>query len=66
MNALVNVSGKALGDQVKEAVRRGIPYFIAYGENEAAEGRITLKVLAESREESLPAEEAAAVILGTD
>lgn len=54
VNVLVNVSDKALGDQVKEAVRRSIPYFLAYGANEAAEGTVKIKKLAESHEETLP------------
>ncbi len=53
VSTLVNGSGKSLGDQIKEAVRRKIPYFIAYGAQEADSGMITLKVLTESREESL-------------
>lgn len=53
VNVLVNVLDKGLGDQVKEAVRRGIPFFLAYGANEATSGSVTLKVLAESREEAL-------------
>jgi histidyl-tRNA synthetase len=53
VNVLVNVMDKSLGDQVKEAVRRNIPYFLAYGANEVQSGTITLKVLAESREETL-------------
>lgn len=59
---LVNVSSKSLGDQVKEAVRRTIPYFVAYGANEAETGQVTLKTLTESREDSLPASEVAAFI----
>lgn len=61
-NVLVNVTGKALGDQVKEAVRRQIPYFLAYGAQEAESGMVTLKVLAESKEEPLATERVAAFI----
>lgn len=53
INVLVNVSDKGLGDQVKEAVRRNIPYFLAYGANEAQTGTVPVKILAESREEML-------------
>ncbi len=56
VHVLVNVSSKALGDQVKEAVRRRIPYFIAFGESEATNNTVTLKTLAESTQEELPAE----------
>ncbi len=53
INVLVNMLEKGLGDQVKEAVRRTIPFFLAYGANEATGGTVSLKVLAESREEAL-------------
>ncbi len=65
VNVLVNLSGKSLGDQVKEAVRRGIPYFLAYGRDEAASGTITLKVLAESREEQLSVNDVSSFIRST-
>jgi histidyl-tRNA synthetase len=53
VNVLVNVTGKGLGDQVKEAVRRAIPYFVAYGESEATSGEVAVKTLAESSEERM-------------
>lgn len=62
VNVLVNVMDKSLGDQVKEAVKRKIPYFLAYGANEGEAGRVTLKVLAESREEPLALDAVAAFI----
>jgi histidyl-tRNA synthetase len=62
VNVLVNVSEKSLGDQIKEAVRRKIPYFIAYGGQESESGVVILKILAESREESLSLETLAAFI----
>ena len=55
VNVLVNVSGKSLGDQIKEAVRRGIPYFLAYGEEEAKTGSVRVKKLASGEESSLEA-----------
>lgn len=64
VNVLVNVTDKSLGDQVKEAVRRQIPYFLAFGANEAEAGKASLKVLAESREELLPLDTIASVITG--
>jgi histidyl-tRNA synthetase len=63
LNVLVNVSSKSLGDQVKEAVRRDIPFFCAYGENEAASGTLKLKELATSTEAALSEGEVAAFIL---
>jgi len=65
VNVLMNLSGKHLGDQVKEAVRRTIPYFLAYGAQEAESGTVTLKVLNESREEMLATGDVAAFITGT-
>lgn len=50
LHVLVNVSNKGLGDQVKEAVRRGVPYFVAIGEDEAKLKKAKLKTLASSEE----------------
>jgi histidyl-tRNA synthetase len=61
-NVLVNVMDKGLGDQVKEAVRRSIPYFIAYGETEAQSDEVSIKILAESREEKVDKAKAATFI----
>lgn len=41
----VNLTGKGLGDQVKDAVKRGIPYFLAYGKDEVANNAFRVKVL---------------------
>ncbi len=46
----VNLTEKSLGDQVKDAVRRGIPLFIAYGQNEVRQDLVRLKVLATGEE----------------
>lgn len=59
-NVLVHVSGKSLGDQVKEAVRRNIPYFLAYGADEALSGNVVLKSLADSAQEEVAADAVAA------
>lgn len=49
--ALVNTSSRGLGDQIKEAVRRGIPFFLAYGEHEAeSDAPLRLKRLATGEE----------------
>lgn len=50
LNVLVHTGGRALGDQVKEAVRRGIPYFVAIGEEEALYKRAKLKELSSGTE----------------
>lgn len=53
----VNLSDRALGDQIRDAVRRGIPLFAAYGADEAAGGSIRLKILSTGEEQGLPADE---------
>lgn len=60
---LVNAQEKALGDQVKEAVKRGIPYFIAVGAEESATGIFRVKDLAKSTEESVARDALASYIL---
>jgi histidyl-tRNA synthetase len=52
----------ALGDQIRDASRRGIPYFIAYGEQEAASGTVRLKKLDTSEERELPVAEVPSAI----
>lgn len=46
----VNLTEKSLGDQIKDAVKRNIPLFIAYGANEAASQTIRMKILATGEE----------------
>ncbi len=50
----VNLSGKSLGDQIKDAVKRGIPYFAAYGADELANDTLRIKTLATGEETGLP------------
>lgn len=58
VSVIVNSSGnKHLGDQIRDASRRGIPYFLAYGEQEAASGTVKLKTLETSAEEELNKEQ---------
>lgn len=49
----VNITDRALGDQIKDAVKRGIPLFVAYGANEIADNTIRMKILATSEEAGL-------------
>jgi histidyl-tRNA synthetase len=51
----VNLTDRALGDQVKDALKRGIPFFAAYGPEEVAKGEVRLKTLATSEEAVLSA-----------
>lgn len=45
-STFVNLTRKALGDQVKDADRRGISHFLAYGAEERQSGSVTIKTLA--------------------
>ncbi len=53
----VNLTEKNLGDQIKDAVKRGIPLFLAYGANEVASQTVRMKVLATGEEVGLPVSE---------
>ena len=50
----VNLTDRGLGDQIKDAVKRGIPFFAAYGADEVANNTIRMKTLATSEETGLP------------
>lgn len=63
VRTFVNLTERALGDQVKDAVKRGIPHFLAYGKDEAASGTLRLKTLALSTESSVSLSELANVII---
>lgn len=62
VRVFVNLSDRALGDQIRDAVKRGIPLFIAYGADEAANQTVRLKTLATGEEDVLPTSELAARI----
>ncbi|MDP2652399.1 MAG: histidine--tRNA ligase [bacterium] len=51
----VNLTDRTLGDQIKDAVKRGIPFFIAYGAQEIANNTVRMKILATGEEVALPA-----------
>ena len=53
----VNLTERALGDQIKDAVKRAIPFFVAYGANEVANNTIRMKILATGEETGLPSAE---------
>ncbi|MEK7114287.1 MAG: histidine--tRNA ligase [Patescibacteria group bacterium] len=53
----VNLTDRALGEQIKDAVKRGIPLFIAYGADEVANNTVRMKVLATGEEMGLPVSE---------
>ncbi len=53
VRTFLNLTSKSLGDQIKDAVKRDIPYFIAFGKNEASATEVKVKTLAESTEASV-------------
>ena len=55
MRVVVNLTEKSLGDQIRDAVRRNIPYFIAYGKDEATSGTLRIKALSTGVENAVPA-----------
>ncbi len=46
VRTIVASSGRSLGDQIRDASRRGIPYFIAFGEEENLSQTVRIKELA--------------------
>ncbi len=52
----VNLSGKRVGDQLRQADKMRIPFVIAVGENERNSGRYTIKNLETGAEITLPAD----------
>lgn len=53
----VNLADRTLGDQIKDAVKRGIPLFVAYGADEVANRTVRMKILATGEEQGLPVSE---------
>ncbi len=53
----VNLTDRSLGDQVRDAVKRAIPFFIAYGADEVANQSVRMKILATGEETGLPLSE---------
>jgi histidyl-tRNA synthetase len=54
IRTFMNLTEKSLGDQVRDAVKRRIPYFIAFGESEKDSGKVKIKELATSSETEVP------------
>lgn len=59
---MVNITDRSLGDQIREAARRGIPYFVAFGESEAQAAVVRVKNLESGFEQELPVAEVARAI----
>lgn len=56
VSVAVNISGKKLGDQIRQADKMKIPAIIAVGEKERDSGQYTIKNLATSRETTCSAD----------
>ncbi len=61
----VNLTSRALGDQIKDAVKRGILFFVAYGADEIKNQTVRLKTLATGEEIVLSVSELAARLRAT-
>lgn len=53
VRAFVNLTTKGLGDQIKDADRRGIPYFAAFGKDEMKSKKVRVKTLSSGSEKKL-------------
>lgn len=57
LRVMVNVMDRGLGDQVRDAVRRAVPFFVALGEQEAKSGTVRLKNLSAESEDAVSLDE---------
>lgn len=64
VRTFVNLRDKGLGDQVKDADRRSIPYFIAYGAEETKKGKVRVKHLASGKEKVIATKQVARFLTG--
>lgn len=53
IRTFVNLTSKGLGDQIKDASRRSIPYFTAFGAEEAKSKKVRVKTLASGTEKKV-------------
>ena len=58
-SVLVHLSGKALGDQIKDASKRSIPYFLIYGADEQAKDVVQIKTLSSGEQTEIAMSEIA-------
>ena len=56
----MNLTDRTLGDQIKDAVKRGIPLFVAYGADEVSSQTVRMKILATGEEKTFPVSELSA------
>ena len=65
VRVFLNLTDRSIGDQVREAAKRGIPYFTTYGPDEAKSGALRVKHLESGTEESLDEQDVAAYLLSS-
>ncbi|KND51034.1 MAG: histidine--tRNA ligase [Parcubacteria bacterium C7867-007] len=63
VRVFMNLTQRSLGDQIREAAKRGIPYFTTYGPDEVKSGVLRLKRLDTGAEESLDEQDVASYLL---
>ena len=63
IRVFMNLTERSLSDQIREAAKRGIPYFTTYGLDEVKSGNLRLKKLDTGAEESLDEQDFAAYLL---
>ncbi|HEV7121569.1 MAG TPA: histidine--tRNA ligase [Candidatus Paceibacterota bacterium] len=63
IRVFMNLTQRTLSDQIREAAKRGIPYFATYGPDEVKSGNLRLKRLDTGAEESLDEQDFAAYLL---
>ncbi len=64
INVFVDLSGKKVGDQIKNADKRGIPRIMCIGDEEVKNGKLRMKILSSGEELSGSEEEIARTFLG--
>lgn len=62
VRTFVNLTDKKIGDQVKDAARRFIPYFVAFGKDEAKSKKVRVKELASGKEKKVSLKDVAKVV----
>ena len=62
LNVAVDTSGRKPGDQIKNAVKKNINFVLFIGDKELADGKFSLKNLADGQESNISVEEVASAV----
>lgn len=62
VRAFVNLTEKKMGDQIRDAVRRFIPYFVAFGKDEAKSKKVRVKELVSGKEKKVSLKDVSKVV----